>query len=124
MQMSAKSFRGNRIAYVTTIGKVVAHFAKIDRIKIGWVNYRTRQAMKRPKCCYRCLDYRHIAAYYKGVNKAGACWWCSEKSHVAACCMGTAVSCYLCRDVTVKAKAWHVPGSAQCNAAKAARVAF
>ncbi|XP_055522802.1 uncharacterized protein LOC129716982 [Wyeomyia smithii] len=47
-------------------------------IKIAYINVPTRPYYPRPRRCFKCLKYGHIAA---GCPSEQLCWRCGEKSH-------------------------------------------
>lgn len=111
------AIRSMRAAYGGTQTAVISlpfeHAKKIlavGKVKIGWTYCRVREATK-PKSCFRCFDYGHLAKDCKGEDRSKLCRKCGEGGHIAKNC-DKEPSCMICS--TKDKKAPHITGSSKC----------
>src|ERR1700712_2871678 len=79
------------------------------KIKIGWTVCRLREAT-RPKMCFRCLDFGHMAKDCKNTDRSKLCRRCGEEGHIAKDCQKDP-RCMLCKEDSKKP---HITGSSRC----------
>uniref|UniRef100_A0A6M2DR74 CCHC-type domain-containing protein n=1 Tax=Xenopsylla cheopis TaxID=163159 RepID=A0A6M2DR74_XENCH len=106
--------RGTQTAVVILPVSIVREkFGDKGRIRIGWVNCRYR-IMLRPKSCYKCWHFGHIAAQCTSlVNRSKLCMKCGQKDHLSAKCQNTA-NCLLCTEKSGSQHTAHKAGSGRC----------
>lgn len=80
------------------------------KVKIGWTVCRLREAV-RPKMCFRCLDFGHMARDCKNEDRSKLCRRCGVEGHIAKNC-GKDPRCMLCKDGDKSRP--HVTGSSRC----------
>lgn len=110
------AFSGTQTAWVTL---PVAAAQKIigdkGKIRIGLVNCRVR-AVKRPRPCYKCWHYGHVAAQCKsGKDRSKLCIKCGQLDHQAVTCPNKA-KCLLCAEEPNSKDTAHQAGSSRCAA--------
>lgn len=91
------------------------------KVKIGWTICRLREAI-RPKMCFRCLGFGHMAKDCKNEDRSKMCRRCGNIGHIARDCEKDP-QCMLCKDGDKPAP--HITGSSRCpkfrSAAKTTR---
>ncbi|XP_014215773.1 uncharacterized protein LOC106644661 [Copidosoma floridanum] len=83
--------RGNAVAYIEAPASAAAVLDKMDYLRLGWVNCRSRPRIKAERC-YRCLGFGHISHQCGWPDRTGACfryqprhWVCQVWSPTGGC---------------------------------------
>lgn len=113
VSISNNSYRGQRTANVVLREEGLAKLLDVGRIRIGWVNFRIRLALKIVRC-FKCLDFGHLARTCKGPDRSKLCLRCGDASHKIKECKERPC-CLLCSplgDSTINTE--HDTGSRTC----------
>ena len=105
------AYGGTQTAVISLSLELAKKVLKTGKVRIGWTICRVREAMK-PKQCFRCLDYGHLAKDCKGEDRSKLCRRCGEGGHFAKDCKTKDPCCMICS--TKDKKAAHVTGSSRC----------
>ena len=82
----------------------------VGKVKIGWTICRLREATK-PRMCFRCLDFGHMAKDCKNEDRSKRCRRCGGEGHIAKDCTKDP-QCMLCKAGDKPAP--HITGSGRC----------
>ena len=112
------AIRSLRAAYGSTQTAIISlpldaarRALSVGRVKIGWTMCRLREYV-RPKSCFRCLGFGHLAKDCKGVDRSKMCRRCGGEGHIAKTCT-IQPRCLLC-DKTGDQSQQHITGSSSC----------
>lgn len=111
-----KTVHGMQIAFLSLPVASARKLDELAKIKIGWSVCRIQMQM-RPKRCFKCFDFGHIAVNCKSnADHTGKCFNCGLPGHNAKGCT-KAPSCLLCaRELGPGSsqRADHAAGSFKC----------
>lgn len=105
-----EAYGGTQTAVISLPFELAKKILAAGKVKIGWTICRVREAT-RPKSCFRCFDYGHLAKDCKGEDRSKRCRKCGEEGHIARNCAKDP-SCMICS--TKNKKAPHITGSSRC----------
>lgn len=104
------AYGGTQTAVISLSFELAKKAIAAGKIKIGWTFCRIREAT-RPKSCFRCLDYGHLAKDCKGKDRSKLCRRCGGEGHIAKDCSKDPC-CMICS--TANRNKAHVTGSSRC----------
>ena len=77
--------RGVKTAVIQLAEADAPRLLQIEKMKIGWVEYRIREHAEVTRC-YRCLGYGHRSRGCRNPDRKDACWRCGATRHVVKDC--------------------------------------
>lgn len=104
------AFAGTQTAIISLPFEHAKKALAAGKIKIGWTICRLREAIK-PKTCFRCLDFGHMAKDCKNEDRSKLCRRCGGDGHIAKDC-NKDPQCMLCK--VGDRPAPHITGSSRC----------
>ena len=104
------AYGGTQTAVISLPFELAKRVLSAGKVKIGWTICRVREATK-PRSCFKCFEYGHLAKDCKGEDRSKLCKRCGEGGHIAKNCTKDPC-CMICS--TTDKKATHVTGSSRC----------
>jgi hypothetical protein len=104
------AYGGTQTAVISLPMEAARKVLSIGRIKIGWTMCRLREFV-RPRSCFRCMAYGHLAKDCKGIDRSKMCRRCGEDGHIAKSCEKEP-RCRLCEESGERSQ--HITGSSGC----------
>lgn len=104
------SFAGTQTATISLPFEHAKKALAAGKVKIGWTICRLREAIK-PKMCFRCMDFGHMAKDCKNEDRSKRCRRCGGEGHIAKDC-NKDPQCMLCKARGKPAP--HITGSSRC----------
>lgn len=106
-----RAYGGTQAAEITLPHETAKKLLDRGSVRIGWTVCKLKVTLK-PKRCYRCLEYGHMARDCKNNDRSGLCWRCGEDGHQAKTCKRDQ-KCFLCSgDANIPRD--HIAGGFKC----------
>lgn len=105
-----ESYGGTQTAIISLSFEQAKKALAAGKVKIGWTICRLSEAV-RPKMCFRCLDFGHMAKDCKNEDRSKLCRKCGTEGHIAKDC-NKDPQCLLCKDGDKTRP--HITGSSRC----------
>lgn len=105
------AYGGTQVAVLSIPSEKAKSLIQAGKVNIGWTVCRLREYV-RPRTCYRCLGYGHMAQVCKNADRSKRCRRCGEEGHLAKIC-AKEPKCMLCEDSTGGTQN-HIAGSSRC----------
>lgn len=80
-----KTYGGSQAAVVSTSIDAAEKLLKEERIRVGWISCRVREAENKLRC-FRCLAIGHMSKDCNGPDRSHSCRRCGEQGHKAFGC--------------------------------------